>query len=308
MGRVIVAGSINMDIVARALRFPRIGETVPGQDLAYFPGGKGANQAVAAARSGADTALIGRVGDDASGRELQAFLSGQRVDLSHVQTTEQAHSGTAIITVCDGDNTIVVVPGANGLVDASDVAAPTVQAGDVLVSQLEIPTPTIAAFIRRGRTAGARTILNPAPASASGRDLLSLADIVVLNETELAFFTAGDVGADDPPTQLIALARQMQQKDQIVCVTLGRRGAIALVGCDAVTIPGRAVTAVDTTGAGDCFVGALAARLADGAAIAAALDYANAAASICVQRIGAGPSMPTRDEVMAALETTRPLQ
>jgi len=307
MGRVLVAGSINMDIVARALRFPRIGETVPGQDLAFFPGGKGANQAVAAARSGAETALIGRLGDDAFGRELQAFLAGQRVDLRHVQTTAQAHSGTAIITVCDGDNTIVVVPGANALVDASDVEAPTVQAGDVLVSQLEIPAPAIAAFFRRGRTAGARTILNPAPASQSGRDVLALADIVVLNETELGFFTASDVGADALPEQVIALARGLQSaRDQIVCVTLGRRGAIALVGGDAITIAGRAVTAVDTTGAGDCFVGALAARLADGATIAAALDYANAAASICVQRMGAGPSMPTRDEVMSVLETTGP--
>ena len=308
MGRVLVAGSINMDIVASALRFPRIGETVAGQDLAFFPGGKGANQAVAAARSGADTALIGRLGDDASGRELQSFLAGQRVDLRHVATTAQAHSGTAIITVCEGDNIIVVVPGANGLVAASDVAAPTVQAGDVLVSQLEIPTPAIAAFFRRGLAAGARTILNPAPASESGRDVLALADIVVLNETELGFFTTNDVGTDAPPEQVLALARQMQQKDQIVCVTLGRRGAVALVGGDAIVIPGRPVTAVDTTGAGDCFVGALAARFADGAAIRAALKYANVAASICVQRMGAGPSMPTRDEVMAVLETTRASQ
>jgi ribokinase len=305
MGRVLVAGSINMDIVASAVRFPRIGETVGGERLAFFPGGKGANQAVAAVRSGAPTALIGRLGDDASGRELQGFLAGQRVDLRHVTTTAQAHSGTAIITVCDGDNTIVVVPGANGLVDASDVAVPTVQAGDVLVSQLEIPAAAIAAFFRRGRAAGARTILNPAPASAAGRDLLSLADIVVLNETELAFFTAGDVGEDDPPTRLIALARQMQQKDQIVCVTLGRRGAVALVDGDALVIPGRPVTAVDTTGAGDCFVGALAARLAAGAAIRTALEYANVAASICVQRMGAGPSMPTQDEVNAQLQAAR---
>jgi ribokinase len=307
MGRVLVAGSINMDIVARALRFPRIGETVGGEGLAFFPGGKGANQAVAAARSGAPTALIGRLGDDTSGRELQAFLAGQRVDLSHVQTTAQAHSGTAIITVCDGDNTIVVVPGANALVDASDAEAPTVQADDVLVSQLEIPVATIAAFFRRGRAAGARTILNPAPASESGRDVLALADIVVLNETELGFFMASDVGADAPPEQVIVLARRLQSaKDQIVCVTLGRRGVIALVDGDVIAIPGHAVAVVDTTGAGDCFVGALAARLADGVAVGAALEYANLAASICVQRMGAGPSMPTHDEVMAGSAAAQP--
>jgi ribokinase len=302
MGRVLVAGSVNIDIVARAARFPKVGETVPGRDLAFFPGGKGANQAVAAARSGADTILIGRLGDDAFGRDLQSFLAGERVDLRHLTVTAQAHSGTAIITVCDGDNTIVVVPGANGLVDASDVAAPALQAGDVLVSQLEIPDPAIAAFFRRGRAARARTILNPAPALASGRDLLALADIVVLNETELGFFTAREIDADEAPEQVIALARGLQRvEDQIVCVTLGRRGVIALVDGDVIAIPGHAVTAVDTTGAGDCFVGALAARLAHGAAIGAALEYANLAASICVQRMGAGPSMPTHDEVIAGL-------
>jgi ribokinase len=306
MSRVLVAGSINMDVVARATRFPKVGETIPGEATAFFPGGKGANQAVAAARSGADTALIGRLGDDAFGRELRAFLAGQRVDLRHV-VTAQAQTGTAIITVCDGDNTIVVVPGANGAVDAADVGAPTLEARDVLVSQLEIPAPAIAAFFQRGRAAGARSILNPAPAVAAGRDLLALADIVVLNETELGFFTASDVGADASLDQVAALARGLRRdKDQIVCVTLGRRGAIALVEGVARTIAGHAVSAVDTTGAGDCFVGALAARLAAGVDIGAALQYANAAASICVQRMGAGPSMPTHDEVMSVLRTTRP--
>jgi ribokinase len=309
MGRVLVAGSINMDVVARATRFPRVGETVPGEAAAFFPGGKGANQAVAAARSGADTALVGRLGDDAFGRELQAFLAAQRIDLRHVTTTARVHTGTAIITVCDGDNTIVVVPGANGAVDAADVGAPTLAAGDVLVSQLEIPAPAIAAFFQRGRAAGARTILNPAPAIAAGRGLLALADIAVLNETELGFFTTSDIGADAALDQVVARVRGLQRDmDQIVCVTLGRRGAIALVDGVVRTVMGRSVAAVDTTGAGDCFVGALAARLAAGAEIGAALEYANVAASICVQRMGAGPSMPTHDEVTSALETTRPRQ
>jgi ribokinase len=302
MGRVLVAGSINMDIVASALRFPRIGETVPGQELAFFPGGKGANQAVAAAKSGTTTSLIGRLGDDAFGRELKAFLAGQGVNLEHVAVTAQAHTGTAIITVCDGDNTIVVVPGANALVDAADVGAPAVQAGDVLVSQREIPVAAIAAFFARGRAVRARTIFNPAPVTASDRDLLNLADVVVVNETELGVLTATDVGEDDAPARLIGLARRLRRaEDQIVCVTLGKRGAIALVGGEAIAIAGRAVNAVDSTGAGDCFVGALAARLAEGEAIGEALRYANFAASICVQRMGAGPSMPTRDEVLAEM-------
>ena len=246
MGRVLVAGSINMDIVASALRFPRIGETVPGQELAFFPGGKGANQAVAAAKSGTTTSLIGRLGDDAFGRELKAFLAGQGVNLEHVTMTAQAHTGTAIITVCDGDNTIVVVPGANALVDAADVGAPAVQAGDVLVSQREIPVAAIAAFFARGRAVRARTIFNPAPVTASDRDLLNLADVVVVNETELGVLTATDVGEDDAPARLIGLARRLRRaEDQIVCVTLGKRGAIALVGGEAIAIAGRAVNAVE---------------------------------------------------------------
>jgi ribokinase len=307
MGRVLVAGSINMDIVASAARFPKVGETVAGSAMAFFPGGKGANQAVAAAKSGASTTLIGRLGDDAFGRELKSFLAGQNVDLAHVATTAQAHTGTAIITLCAGDNTIVVVPGANALVEAADVGAPAVRAEDVLVSQLEIPIAAIEAFFRRGRSAGARTILNPAPAVASDRSLLDLADIVVLNETELGVLTATDIRTDDDPARMVELARRLRRaEDQIVCVTLGKRGAMALVRGDAITIPGRTVNAVDSTGAGDCFVGALAARLAEGETIGAALSYANFAASICVQRMGAGPSMPTRDEVVSELEATGP--
>ena len=169
MGRVFVAGSINMDVVATADRHPRIGETVAGQSVLYFPGGKGANQAVAAAKLGAPTTLIGRLGKDAFGDELKAFLAAQGLDLSFVQETAEAHTGTAIVTVANADNTIVVIPGANALVDAVDVAAPALAKGDIAVSQFEIPLPAIAAFFERARAAGATTILNPAPAIACSR-------------------------------------------------------------------------------------------------------------------------------------------
>lgn len=162
MRHVFVAGSINMDVVATAERHPRVGETVAGEAVLYFPGGKGANQAVASAKLGVATTLIGRLGTDAFGKELRAFLVAQGVDLSLVKTTAGAHSGTAIITIANADNTIVVVPGANGLVDARDVAVPAMVKGDVAVSQFEIPLPTIAAFFQRARAAGATTILNPA--------------------------------------------------------------------------------------------------------------------------------------------------
>ena len=300
MGRVFVAGSINMDVVATATRHPKVGETVAGQAVHYFPGGKGANQAVAAAKLGASTALIGRLGTDAFGQQLRTFLAAQGVDLALVKDAAGTHSGTAIITIANADNTIVVVPGANALVSADDVAAPALTRDDVAVSQFEIPLPTVGAFFERARAAGATTILNPAPAIACSPALLDLADILILNETELGFFTHTELHDSDAPDRFVEAARRLQTgANGIICVTLGRRGVLALVGGEALMIAGRAVKAVDTTGAGDCFVGALAAQLANGKAIRDALEYANAAASICVQRMGAAPSMPTATEVAA---------
>jgi len=298
MGRVFVAGSINMDVVATADRHPKVGETVAGRAVHYFPGGKGANQAVAAAKLGASAALIGRLGIDAFGRQLRTFLAAQGVDVALVKDTPDTHTGTAIITVADADNTIVVVPGANALVSTYDVAAPILTRGDVAVSQFEIPQPTISAFFRRARAAGATTILNPAPAMACGPALLELVDVLVLNETELGFLAVTELGDDDPPARFVEAAKRLQVGAKaIVCVTLGKRGVLALVNGKASMIVGREVKAVDTTGAGDCFVGALAAQLAGGTAIRDALAYANAAASISVQRMGAALSMPTAAEV-----------
>src|SRR5258708_37452916 len=168
MGRVFVAGSINMDVVATADRHPRIGETVAGHAVLYFPGGKGANQAVAAAKLGAPVALIGRLGVDAFGRGLRTYLAAQGIELGFVRETAEAPNGTAIITVADADNTIVVIPGANGLVSAADVVAPALAKGDIAVSQFEIPGPAITSFFQPAPAAGAATILHPAPAKAPG--------------------------------------------------------------------------------------------------------------------------------------------
>ncbi|TFV40452.1 ribokinase [Bradyrhizobium niftali] len=302
MGRVYVAGSINMDVVATADRHPKVGETVAGQQVLYFPGGKGANQAVAASRLGARTTLIGRLGKDSFGAELKAFLGGQGIDLGYLQETAQAHTGTAIITVAAADNTIVVIPGSNALVSADDVSVVPLVKGDVAVSQFEIPLPTIAAFFRRARAAEATTLLNPAPAQKFGRELLELVDILVLNETELGFLAGTELSDSDEAVRIIDVARQLQaHADQTICVTLGKRGVLALAGQEEFPVPGRVVKAVDTTGAGDCFVGALAAQLADEVPLRTALAFANAAASISVQRMGAGPSMPTAAEVAAVL-------
>ena len=306
MGRVFVAGSINMDVVATADRHPRIGETVAGTAVLYFPGGKGANQAVAAAKLGTPTTLIGRLGRDAFGDELKAFLTAQGVDLAFVQTAD-APTGTAIITVANADNTIVVIPGANALVSAADVEAPVLAKGDIAVSQFEIPLPAISAFFKRARAAGATTILNPAPAIEFSRELVDLVDILILNETELGFLTKTELRDTDDYPRFIEAARSLQiNKDKIICVTLGKRGIVALIDGQPHTDLGRAVKAIDTTGAGDCFVGAVAALLADGQPVRSAFGYANIAASICVQRMGAAPSMPTAAEVEMTLSTSRP--
>jgi ribokinase len=306
MSRVFVAGSINMDVVATADRHPRIGETVAGKEILYFPGGKGANQAVSAAKLGAGTILVGRLGMDAFGRDLKAFLAGLGIDVSLVRETQEAHTGTAIITVANSDNTIVVIPGANALVTPDDVASVPFAHGDIAVSQFEIPLPAIRAFFKRARDAGATTILNPAPAVEVGRELLDLVDILILNETELSLLATRELLDTRDHTQLIEAANHLRGKtDKIVCVTLGEHGVLALVDGKPLVIPGRSVKAVDTTGAGDCFVGAVAASLADGKPIRRALGYANVAASISVQRIGAAPSMPTMAEISAVLREER---
>jgi ribokinase len=224
------------------------------------------------------------------------------VDLSLVRETDGAHTGTAIITLANADNTIVVVAGANGLVTPEDVAAVPLAKGDVAVSQFEIPVPAVTAFFARARVAGATTILNPAPAQEFSDGLLYLIDILVLNETELGLLAKVELREGDDAAHIVEAAQALLVRpDQIICVTLGKRGVVALVDGETIVVPGRAVKAVDTTGAGDCFVGAVAARLALGGTFRDALGYANAAASICVQRMGAAPSMPTAAEVAAAL-------
>ncbi len=298
MSKVIVAGSINMDLVARAERHPLPGETVPGHSAATYPGGKGANQAVASARLGADTVMIGRLGTDVFGPQLKQFLEDQGVRLDYVRETSQAPTGVALIVVAEsGENTIVVVPGANGLVSVADVDAVPIEKGDVVLSQFEIPTETIEALFRRCRRLGATTLLNAAPAKRCSRAFLELADIILVNETELGFMIGESVDASSSDSVATAARALRARPDQVIVATLGADGALAVSGEQQTAVPGHKVKAVDTTAAGDTFAGALAARLAAGVAVESALVYANAAAAICVQRPGAGPSIPFATEV-----------
>jgi ribokinase len=299
MSRVVVIGSVNMDMFARVRRMPLVGETVAGDSFSFIPGGKGANQAVSSARLGAETLLVARVGDDSSGDSLLQFLEGTGVSLSYVSKSIGMSSGTALVVVsAKGENSIIVVPGANAELRDVDIQAVEMREGDIVLAQLEVPVEAISRAFLAARDRGAVCILNPTPASHDAAKLLDLADIIILNESELLFFG----GAETEPSENAALCRRIRRYgEQVVILTLGSEGVLCVRGDDVLRIPGRRVMAVDTTGAGDCFVGALASQMARGVELEAALEYANIAASISVQRVGAAVSMPTLDEVTAVL-------
>jgi len=299
MGRVVVVGSINMDVIARALHHPHVGETVLGADLRIVPGGKGANQAVAAARLGAPTALVGCLGTDSFGDQLTAFLQAESINLDNVRRDDRFATGTALIVVAGADNSIVVVPGANGALDTDDLEAVGFESDDVVLAQQEIPADVVRSCLERAKAVAATTILNPAPARPADVDLLRLVDLVVLNETELATMTAEPIPSSEREATTLA-GRLRAHGAGTVVATLGAAGAVALIGDQVVREYGRSVEPVDSTGAGDCFVGALGARLLAGDTIAAAIHVANVAASLSVEHLGAGTSMPSLAEVTEA--------
>lgn len=279
---VCVVGSANLDLVATVERLPGAGETVPGTSYAEYPGGKGLNQAVAAARAGASVAFVGALGSDAAGDALRAVMADDGIDASHVATASVA-TGRALIGVSSaGENSIIVVAGANGTVTGEELPA-----SKVLLAQLEVPLAAVERALATARASGAVTVLNPAPAAALGAEILQWCDIVVPNQHEVELL--GGVA------HLLALGARA------VVVTLGAEGA-ALHTSDGVThIEPFDVTPVDTTGAGDTFSGSLCARLAAGDALPDALRFASAAGALCTTKAGAVPSIPQRAEVEALL-------
>ena len=301
MNKVIVAGSINQDIVVFSKSHPKIGETTLGLDIKYFPGGKGANQAVASAKFGAKTLMLGKVGSDIFGNQLVTFLNQQNVE-TNVLVDQVMPTGIAIITVAEetANNTIVVVPGANFALAENDVNDINFGKGDILVSQFEIPIKTIEVFFKKGREVGTINILNPAPAQIISKNLFNLIDILVLNETELNFISGMSVDVTNGGSIKDAV-NKIKHTNLAIVVTIGSRGVIAFLDEKIIRIPGREVKATDTTGAGDCFVGVLAASMAKGQSFTESINLANIAASISVTRKGAGPSMPSRDEVSALI-------
>jgi len=305
--RVWVVGSIHMDVIASVERQPRVGETVMGSESHLSPGGKGANQAVAARRSGAATSLIARLGQDAFADQIWGFLGSEGIDLTQTRSLSGASTGIALVVVAEANNSIVVVPGASGRLDPASLESVEIGPDDVVVAQLELPAAVTAAAFARARAVGARTILNPAPALSAAADLLDDADVIVLNETELAVLSAlEDVAAlADPSRALAAAASLRHHPGQTIVVTLGVAGAVCITPGGPLRVAGHRVEVADTTGAGDCFVGNLAANLCAGKPIAEALELANLAASLSVQAVGAAVSMPDATAIRAAAESAR---
>jgi ribokinase len=282
---ITVVGSINLDLVVTVERHPAPGETVLGGDCRQLPGGKGANQAVAAARLGSAVAMVGRVGNDAQGSWLRGALSGERVDVTHVREDRHAPTGMALIAVdARGENTIVVSPGANASVSAKDVRAARdlVGAAEVVLLQHEVPEEAVAAAIE---TAGGTVVLNPAPA----RGLAGRVDVLVPNRGELEALAHA---SGDP----ITLARSIAGARAVV-VTLGADGAVVVEGERVERVPAPRVKAVDTTGAGDAFCGALAQALADRAELVEAVRWAVRVAAVSVTRHGAQGGLPWREDL-----------
>jgi ribokinase len=300
-GHIAVVGSLNMDLVVRAARHPLPGETILGGDFFTFPGGKGANQAVAAARLGGHVKMIGRVGTDTFGHALLQALAQDGVDTSYVERDQQAPSGVALITVdAAGQNTIVVASGANARVTPEDVAAaePAFVGASVLVLQLECPLVAVAYAIELAQQHGLQVILNPAPAQPLDSDLLAHVDYLIPNQTELALLTG--LGSTDA-----AVCRLQGLGVRCIILTLGKDGALAIEGQSRVHLPAYPVTVVDTTAAGDAFIGAFAVALAEGRSTREAAEWGNAAGALAVTRAGAQPSLPTRVELEGFLVGSR---
>ena len=300
MDRIVVAGSLNMDLVGVASRIPSPGETVMGREFFQAPGGKGANQAYAAARLGGSASMLGRVGDDDYGRILKANLEGAGCDASQVRAVPGS-SGVALISIDDaGQNSILVAPGANALYAAADFeqdAQALVGAG-LLLLQLEIPIETVMAAASAGRRAGARVILDPAPApKALPAELCRNVDILTPNEVEAAQFTGGAAERLSLADAEAIAVRLLSTGVGAVIIKLGPQGCLVADGGTMWRLGAPAVDVVDTTAAGDVFNGALAVALAEHAALPDACRFAVHAAALSVTRIGAQPSMPFRHEV-----------
>lgn len=306
---ILVFGSLNMDLVVRSPRLPQPGETLMGHDFTTVPGGKGANQAVAAARLGAVTQMVGRVGADDFGHHLRHGLAMAGVNIDALATDPAVSTGVAAIAVADsGENHILIVPGANGQVGAEDVARlqPHLQPHTTLLMQLEIPLPAVVAAAQAAKAAGVTVILDPAPAAAPlPPELYAAVDILTPNQVEASQLVGEPV---DSVAAAIAVARTLQRRGvPTVIVKLAALGSVAAQGADVWQVPAFSVPVVDTVAAGDAYNGALAVALGNGQPLPQAMVWASAAAALSVSQAGAQPSLPTRSQVETFLtQSTAP--
>ena len=291
---VLVIGSLNADLVVRAPHFPQPGETISGDDLHIIPGGKGANQAVAAARQGANVAMAGRVGKDSFGPFLIESLKSNHVHTSHVLTDESA-TGTAIIVVdSSGQNSIVLSAGANGKVFPADVESVSKLNPSLILLQLEIPIPTVLHAAQYAKQKEIRVILNPAPAQPIPDELISLTDFIIPNETELSLLTGLEVKDISSAERAAKILLDHGAKN--VIVTLGDKGALFASHNQVTQVDAFKVDVIDTTAAGDAFIGGFASALLRGVEIVEAVKYANACGALATTKFGAQPSLPRKEE------------
>ena len=297
MGKIAVLGSVNMDIVITTGRMPKIGETIIGDQIDYFVGGKGANQAVAAARFGGTTTFLGKIGQDTFGEKVYRHLSEEQLDVQSVAQEKNIFTGIASIFKLPQDNCITVISGANGLIDREyvDQIADKIIESDVLLVQIEIPVDTLRYALQLARENGVTTLLNPAPYHDIVGELLPYVDILTPNETEFAALIGKEL-IPEPEIEATILAWQQTHATKLV-VTRGSQGVSFVDSGKIVTVASKKVTVVDTTGAGDTFNGILAAALSDGVPFKEAVVLANLGAGLSVQKLGAQTGMPTRKEV-----------
>jgi ribokinase len=300
---IVVFGSINIDLVARTPRLPLPGETLTGHQFEAIPGGKGANQAVAAARLGILTEMIGRVGNDRFGADLLASLKANGVKCDRVQTDPSTTSGVAAIAVDDqGENHIILIPGANGQVGEPELACldEVLPTAKILLLQLEIPLPIVLAAARAAKQAGVMVMLDPAPAQDLPAELYAVVDFLTPNQTEAERLVGVAVHSQADAAKAAEVLRQ--RGVNAVVVKLGKQGAFCLSAEESFLIPAFPVKAIDTVGAGDAFNGGLAAGLAQGFNLRQAVIWGTATAALSVTQPGAQPSMPTRSQLDAFLQ------
>jgi ribokinase len=302
--KVAVVGSINIDLVTQVARFPEPGETILGGDLKTIAGGKGANQAVAAARLGAEVAMVGRVGDDVFASRLRQKLVEDGIDVTYVFESVDSASGVALIVVNkEGQNSIVVASGANARLTPHDVdkAAEAIRSADVLLLQLEVPLETICRAAKIAQKENVKVVLNPAPAQQLPADILSLVDILIPNESELN--TLSGVQTTNLKEMKTAAATLSSSGVEAVILTAGQNGALLAGKTGVRQFPAFSVKqVVDTTAAGDAFVGGVATAIAEGKRISEAVPRGNAAGALTITRAGAQPSLPSRAEVETLLK------